>query len=81
MSNFSKYRAPAITASLMIVVPLMFAFFAGAGAGTFLDGFAGMLGAFFSIFGWVSMIVGAVLMLWVGWNVLRDGAASKAING
>lgn len=81
MNKLSRYRVPFGTAAWMILVPLVIAFFSGAGAGIFFDGLARMLGAFFAIYGVASIIAGLLLMLWVGWNVWRDGAAAKAVDG
>lgn len=81
MSNMSKYHVPLVTAAYLISVPLIVAFFAGAGAGTVLDSLAGMLGVFFGIFGGASIAVGILLLLWVGWRAWRDGVSSKEVNG
>jgi threonine/homoserine/homoserine lactone efflux protein len=35
----------------------------------------------FSIFGGASIIVGVLLMAWVGWRAWRDGGGSNAVNG
>ena len=58
-------------AAWMIGLPLVLAFFAGAAAGTFLDGLAGVAGAVFAVFGWISIALGVVLLAWVGWPLAR----------
>ena len=57
------------------------AILSGAGAGTAFDGLAGMLGVIFSVYGWASIILGMLLVLWVGSSFWRDGAAVKVVNG
>ena len=70
--------APLMTAVWMIGVPLVLAFFAGAGAGTVFDPLAA-----FAIFGGASLILGAALLLWTLWSAWRAGelTASKELNG
>lgn len=73
MRNRIKDDAAFVTAIWMIVTPLVFAFFAGAGAGTAFNGFAQLLGTLFSIFGGASLIFGVCLLLWVAWQMcLKD---------
>lgn len=81
MLKSTKHHVPFVTAIWLIAVPLIFAFLAGAGAGTVFNGLAGLLGVMFSIFGGPSIVVGLLLMAWVGWNVWRDKGGSKAIHG
>ncbi|MFC6635953.1 hypothetical protein GV827_05055 [Sulfitobacter sp. JBTF-M27] len=75
--------APLMTAGWMIGVPLVLAFFAGAGAGTVFDPLAAFAGTVFSIFGGASLILGAALLLWTLWSAWRAGelTASKELNG
>lgn len=75
--------APLMTAVWMIGVPLVLAFFAGAGAGTVFDPLADFAGTIFSIFGGASLILGAALLLWTLWSAWRAGelTASKELNG
>lgn len=78
MTKSTTYRVPVVTAAWLITLPLAFAFLAGAGAGTAFAGMAGMLGVMFSIFGGASIIVGTLLLLWVGWQVWRGGGSDAA---
>lgn len=61
-------RVPFTVAIWLIALPLVIAFFAGAGAGTAFNGFAGFLATLFAMFGGASLIVGLLLLLWVGWR-------------
>lgn len=74
---FNSHRVPFITAIWLITVPLVVAFFAGAGAGTVFDGFAGFLSTMFGIFGGASLIVGVALLAWVIWSVWRTGTSGQ----
>ncbi|MFK7836725.1 MAG: hypothetical protein AB8B60_10930 [Sulfitobacter sp.] len=83
MRLFEMYRVPVVTALWMVFVPLVFAFVAGAGAGTVFDGLATFAGTMWSIFGGASLILGLVLLGWVGWSAWRAGdlGTSKELNG
>ncbi|KIN62538.1 hypothetical protein Z946_1398 [Sulfitobacter noctilucicola] len=65
------HRVPFLTGLWMIAIPLVLAFLAGAGAGTVFDPLASFLGTLWSIFGGASLILGALLMLWVLWSAWR----------
>ena len=67
-----KYHVPFVTALWMIVLPPVFWFFAGAGAGTVFHGLAGLLDTMFSVFGGPSLIVGFLLLGWSLLQVWRD---------
>ena len=58
----------------MIAVPLVFAFVAGAGAGTLIDPIARFAETVWSIFGGASLILGVVLLSWVLWSAWRTQA-------
>ncbi|MEW9918189.1 hypothetical protein AB2B41_01120 [Marimonas sp. MJW-29] len=75
--------APLMTSLWMIGLPLVLAFFAGAGAGTALDTIAGYAGAIFDIFGGASLILGAALLVWTVWSAWRAGEMSSQneVNG
>ena len=73
MSFFEKDRVPFLTAIWMIVLPLVFAFFAGAGAGTIFNGLASFLGALVRIFGGASLLFGILLLGWVVWRAYQAG--------
>jgi len=75
---FNSHRVPFITAIWLITVPLVVAFFGGAGAGTVFDGFARFLSTMFSIFGIASLIVGAALLAWVVWSDWRAGRSGHS---
>ncbi len=71
MRLLETHRVPLITSLWMIFVPLVFAFIAGAGAGTVFDPLATFAGTVWSIFGGASVIFGVVLLLWVLWSAWR----------
>ena len=68
---------PLMTAGVMIFAPLAVAFLAGAGAGTVFDPIATYLGAFWSIFGGASLILGTLLLLYTLWSAWRAGELSQ----
>lgn len=72
-SILEKHKSLIKIAGLLIIVPPIVAFFAGAGAGTILNGLAWLLGAIYSIFGLVSILLGFALLIYVGWLAYKDG--------
>jgi len=68
MTPLQEHRVPFVTAIWMIVLPLVFAFLAGAGAGTVFNGLASFLGTLTSIFGGASLLCGVGLLVWVFWK-------------
>ncbi len=74
-----KHRVPLITSVWMIAVPLVLAFFAGAGAGTVFDPIATFAGTLWAIYGGASLILGVLLLGWVLWSVWRG--QSNEMNG
>lgn len=68
-----QHRVPVTIAIWLIALPLVVAFFAGAGAGTAFDGLAGFLSTVFGIFGGASLLVGIALLLWVAWREWKLG--------
>jgi hypothetical protein len=79
MRPFETHRVPLITSLWMIGVPLFFAFVAGAGAGTAIDGLARFAGTLFAGFGGASLILGVALLAWVLWSAWRG--PSKDVHG
>ena len=73
MTLFERRYAPLMTAALMICVPLVLAFKAGAGAGTVFDPVATFAGTLWEIFGGVSLILGLLLLGWTLWSAWRAG--------
>ncbi len=63
MRRLENYRVQLTISSLMISLPLFFAFLAGAGAGTVFDSIASFAGTVWSIFGGASLILG---LIWLG---------------
>ena len=70
--------APLMTAALMIGVPLVLAFKAGAGAGTVFEPIATFAGTLWEIFGGASLILGVLLLVWTLWSAWRAGELSDA---
>ena len=74
--------APLMTAVLMIALPLVLAFKAGAGAGTVFEPIAGFAGTLWDIFGGASLILGVLLLVWTLWSAWKAGEiGQKEVNG
>ncbi|MEM6939098.1 MAG: hypothetical protein AAF943_01485 [Pseudomonadota bacterium] len=74
MGPFDRLRAPLYTALGMIGVPLVLAFIVGAGAGTVVEPISEFAGTLWSIFGVASLILGSVLLFFVGLAAWRNGS-------
>lgn len=68
--------APLMTAFLMIGIPLVLAFKAGAGMGTVFEPIAAFAGTLWEIFGGASLIIGVLLLVWTLWSAWRTGDLS-----
>ena len=73
MKFLEKRYAPLMTAALMIGLPLVLAFKAGAGSGTVFDPIAGFAETVWEIYGGASLILGILLLLWTLWSAWRAG--------
>jgi len=73
MSIPEKYHVPTVTALWMIVIPILFWFFGGAGAGTVFNWLAQLLQTMFAIFGGSSLFFGFLLLIWTVIQALRNG--------
>lgn len=73
MSIPHKYHVPAVTALWMIVLPLVFWVFGGAGLGTIFHWVAQVLNTCFSVYGGPSLIFGFLLLIWTAIEAWRDG--------
>jgi len=69
--------APLMTAALMIGIPLLLAFKAGAGEGTVLAPITDFAGTLWSAFGGASLILGSLLLVWTLWSAWRAGELSS----
>ena len=69
----SDLHAPVTLAIWMIALPAVFWFLSGAGAGTMFHWLANLLGTMLGIFGGASLLVGALLLVWVALRVWRTG--------
>jgi hypothetical protein len=76
MSLPDQYHVPAVTALWMLVLPPVFWFFGGAGAGTVFDFIAQILTTCFRAFGGPSLIFGFLLLVWTLWRAWRAGVFS-----
>lgn len=76
MKLLERRYAPLMTAVLMIGIPLVLAFKAGAGAGTVFDPIASFAGTLWEIFGGASLILGVLLLIWTLWSAWRTGDLS-----
>lgn len=65
--------APLMTAGLMIGIPLLLAFKAGAGAGTVLAPLTDFAGTLWSVYGGASLILGTALLAWTLLSAWRAG--------
>ena len=76
MTLLETRYAPLMTAALMIGVPLVLAFKAGAGMGTVFEPIATFAGTLWQIFGGASLILGVLLLVWTLWSGWRAGEFS-----
>ena len=73
MSIPEKHHVPVVTAAWMIVLPVLFWFFGGAGAGTVFDWIAQLLRTMFAVYGGPSLLFGFILLGWTAWTAWRGG--------